>query len=129
MEAIVTYYIYCADTLLSGLQFLVQNFHSPIFFRKALVYQFPLSVSIDLCTLKCGFIMQIKPLVKPTRAVINFKGLQYAWHDFVSKSMSILLFLQISQCLFFFFSATSDPIIFHYCVFGKNFLWEVPISL
>jgi callose synthase len=24
--------------------------------------------------------------VKPTRAVINFKGLQYAWHDFVSKN-------------------------------------------
>ncbi|PVH33332.1 hypothetical protein PAHAL_9G629300 [Panicum hallii] len=32
------------------------------------------------------YFLQIKPLVKPTRAVINFKGLQYAWHDFVSKN-------------------------------------------
>jgi callose synthase len=32
------------------------------------------------------YFLQIKPLVKPTRAIINFKGLQYAWHDFVSKN-------------------------------------------
>ncbi|EMS56501.1 Callose synthase 9 [Triticum urartu] len=29
---------------------------------------------------------QIKPLVKPTRLIISFKGLQYQWHDFVSKN-------------------------------------------
>ncbi|CAD6209279.1 unnamed protein product [Miscanthus lutarioriparius] len=28
----------------------------------------------------------IKPLIKPTRTIINFRGLQYAWHDFVSKN-------------------------------------------
>ncbi|XBH58837.1 hypothetical protein VPH35_080207 [Triticum aestivum] len=28
----------------------------------------------------------IKPLVKPTRLIISFKGLQYQWHDFVSKN-------------------------------------------
>ncbi|XP_004985950.1 callose synthase 9 [Setaria italica] len=32
------------------------------------------------------YFLQIKPLVKPTRAVINFRGLQYAWHDFFSKN-------------------------------------------
>ncbi|RLN41050.1 callose synthase 9 [Panicum miliaceum] len=32
------------------------------------------------------FSLSIKPLVQPTRAIINFKGLQYAWHDFVSKN-------------------------------------------
>jgi len=64
--------------------------------------------------------MQIKPLVKPTRAVINFKGLQYAWHDFVSKSMSILLFLQISQCLFFFlFSNLGSYNISLLCIWKK----------
>ncbi|XP_062209649.1 callose synthase 9 isoform X2 [Phragmites australis] len=32
------------------------------------------------------YFLQIKPLVKPTRIVINFRGLEYAWHDFVSKN-------------------------------------------
>lgn len=32
------------------------------------------------------YFLQIRPLVKPTRAVINFRGLQYAWHDFFSKN-------------------------------------------
>ncbi|KAF8780207.1 hypothetical protein HU200_001875 [Digitaria exilis] len=30
--------------------------------------------------------VKIKPLVKPTRTIISFRGLQYAWHDFVSKN-------------------------------------------
>ncbi|KAM3316552.1 hypothetical protein ACQJBY_034591 [Aegilops geniculata] len=47
---------------LSGLLFLLRNFHSPISSRK------------------------IKPLVKPTRLIISFRGLQYQWHDFVSKN-------------------------------------------
>ncbi|XP_072963967.1 callose synthase 9 [Typha angustifolia] len=33
-----------------------------------------------------AYFLQIKPLVKPTRIIINFKGLQYSWHDFVSKN-------------------------------------------
>nr|CAB3502210.1 unnamed protein product [Digitaria exilis] len=32
------------------------------------------------------YFLQIKPLVKPTRTIISFRGLQYAWHDFVSKN-------------------------------------------
>jgi hypothetical protein len=35
--------------------------------------------------------MQIKPLVKPTRTVIGYKGLQYAWYSFVSKGMYMLI--------------------------------------
>ncbi|KAL5209846.1 hypothetical protein ABZP36_005469 [Zizania latifolia] len=33
-----------------------------------------------------AFLMQIEPLVKPTREIISFKRLEYAWHDFVSKN-------------------------------------------
>ncbi|KAL5218815.1 hypothetical protein ABZP36_019499 [Zizania latifolia] len=33
-----------------------------------------------------AFLMQIEPLVKPTREIISFKRLDYAWHDFVSKN-------------------------------------------
>ncbi|XP_044983200.1 callose synthase 9 [Hordeum vulgare subsp. vulgare] len=32
------------------------------------------------------YFLQIRPLVKPTRLIISFKGLQYQWHDFVSKN-------------------------------------------
>ncbi|XP_006649287.1 callose synthase 9 [Oryza brachyantha] len=32
------------------------------------------------------YFLQIEPLVKPTRQVISFKRLEYAWHDFVSKN-------------------------------------------
>jgi hypothetical protein len=31
------------------------------------------------------FLMQIRPLVKPTRTIVTFTGLQYSWHDLVSK--------------------------------------------
>jgi callose synthase len=32
------------------------------------------------------YFLQIEPLVKPTMEIINFKRLEYAWHDFVSKN-------------------------------------------
>ncbi|CAN6285923.1 unnamed protein product [Urochloa humidicola] len=32
------------------------------------------------------YFLQIKPLVNPTRTIISFRGLQYEWHDFVSKN-------------------------------------------
>ncbi|CAL4937331.1 unnamed protein product [Urochloa decumbens] len=32
------------------------------------------------------YFLQIKPLVKPTRTIISFRGLKYEWHDFVSKN-------------------------------------------
>ncbi|KAG8073196.1 hypothetical protein GUJ93_ZPchr0006g44587 [Zizania palustris] len=35
---------------------------------------------------KVAFLMQIEPLVKPTREIINFKRLDYAWHDIFSKN-------------------------------------------
>lgn len=31
-------------------------------------------------------ILQIKPLVEPTRIIVNLPSLEYAWHDLVSKS-------------------------------------------
>ncbi|KAJ3689691.1 hypothetical protein LUZ61_018855 [Rhynchospora tenuis] len=31
------------------------------------------------------FFLQIRPLVKPTRAIVNFTDLKYSWHDLVSK--------------------------------------------
>jgi hypothetical protein len=48
-----------------------------------------------------AFILQIKPLVEPTRTIINFTGLQYAWHDFFSKSMNTLLFSTNVTIIFF----------------------------
>ncbi|CAN6308264.1 unnamed protein product [Urochloa humidicola] len=32
------------------------------------------------------YFLQERPLVKPTRTIISFRGLQYEWHDFVSKN-------------------------------------------
>ncbi|KAG7022059.1 Callose synthase 9, partial [Cucurbita argyrosperma subsp. argyrosperma] len=33
-----------------------------------------------------AYFLQIKPLVKPTRLIVNMKDLKYSWHDFVSKN-------------------------------------------
>ncbi|XVF69743.1 hypothetical protein PTKIN_Ptkin11bG0106300 [Pterospermum kingtungense] len=33
-----------------------------------------------------AYFFQIKPLVKPTRTVVNMDPIQYSWHDFVSKN-------------------------------------------
>ncbi|KAL2323845.1 hypothetical protein Fmac_022903 [Flemingia macrophylla] len=33
-----------------------------------------------------AYFLQIKPLVKPTRDIIKETGIQYSWHDFVSKN-------------------------------------------
>jgi hypothetical protein len=44
--------------------------------------------------------MQIKPLVKPTRTVISYKDLNYAWYSFVSKGM-YMLFFYVHETAFF----------------------------
>ena len=106
---LIIYYIYCADTPLSGLQFLVQSFHSPIFSRKAQFFIFNNSQLLTFGPKTLAFIMQIKPLVKPTRTIINFRGLQYAWHDFVSKSMDTLLFFH--KCHHDIFFSCPHPLI------------------
>lgn len=31
-------------------------------------------------------VVQIRPLVKPTRIILDITDLRYSWHDFVSKS-------------------------------------------
>lgn len=41
-------------------------------------------LSVVLCNFDI-FLMQIRPLVKPTRAIVNFTDLKYSWHDLVSK--------------------------------------------
>ncbi|PWA86760.1 glucan synthase-like 10 [Artemisia annua] len=33
-----------------------------------------------------AYFLQIRPLVKPTRLIIDFKDVRYSWHDFVSKN-------------------------------------------
>nr|GEW97383.1 callose synthase 9 [Tanacetum cinerariifolium] len=33
-----------------------------------------------------AYFLQIRPLVKPTRVIIDFKDVRYSWHDFVSKN-------------------------------------------
>ncbi|XP_071742690.1 callose synthase 9 [Rutidosis leptorrhynchoides] len=33
-----------------------------------------------------AYFLQIRPLVKPTREIINIKDIRYSWHDFVSKN-------------------------------------------
>ncbi|XP_020093274.1 callose synthase 9 isoform X2 [Ananas comosus] len=32
-----------------------------------------------------AYFLQIKPLVSPTKIIVNFKGLRYSWHDLVSQ--------------------------------------------
>ncbi|XP_073112798.1 callose synthase 9 isoform X2 [Elaeis guineensis] len=32
-----------------------------------------------------AYFLQIKPLVSPTKVIVNFTGLQYSWHDLVSR--------------------------------------------
>lgn len=34
----------------------------------------------------CFLFLQIKPLVKPTKFIVDTDNLQYSWHDFVSRS-------------------------------------------
>ncbi|GJT42861.1 callose synthase 9 [Tanacetum coccineum] len=33
-----------------------------------------------------AYFLQIRPLVKPTRVIVDFKDVRYSWHDFVSKN-------------------------------------------
>lgn len=35
--------------------------------------------------------LQIQPLVKPTRAIVKMTGIQYSWHDFVSRSKPLMM--------------------------------------
>eukprot|EP01018_Ginkgo_biloba_P032191 Gb_22029 [translate_table: standard] len=40
------------------------------------------------CKFSFAYFLQIKPLIRPTRTIVKLKGLQYSWHDFVSKHNS-----------------------------------------
>lgn len=37
-------------------------------------------------SLICNLYLQIKPLVEPTRIIVDLKFVEYAWHDLVSES-------------------------------------------
>lgn len=50
-------------------------------------------IRFDVCmSLNCfeSCILQIKPLVKPTRDIVEEDNLTYSWHDFVSESKAVL---------------------------------------
>eukprot|EP00268_Persea_americana_P030985 TRINITY_DN3005_c1_g1_i2.p1 TRINITY_DN3005_c1_g1~~TRINITY_DN3005_c1_g1_i2.p1 ORF type:complete len:1912 (+),score=293.34 TRINITY_DN3005_c1_g1_i2:360-6095(+) len=40
---------------------------------------------IFVCKFSFAYFLQIKPLVKPTNIIVKLRGLQYSWHDLVSK--------------------------------------------
>ncbi|CAN6713712.1 unnamed protein product [Malus baccata var. baccata] len=41
---------------------------------------------IFICKFTFTYFLQIKPLVEPTKIIVNLPSLQYAWHDLVSKN-------------------------------------------
>lgn len=41
---------------------------------------------ILICKFTFAYFVQIKPLVEPTKVIIDLPSLQYSWHDFVSKN-------------------------------------------
>lgn len=41
---------------------------------------------IFACKFTFAYFLQIRPLVNPTKLIIDFRSLQYSWHDFVSKN-------------------------------------------
>ena len=80
-----------ADTCFCGLSFWVENLHLPIFFRLVMVFmQWYLSLGMESNYL-IRF-LQIKPLVEPTRLIVNMRDIRYSWHDFVSKSEFFFFF-------------------------------------
>ncbi|KAL7139530.1 hypothetical protein ABFS83_09G058200 [Erythranthe nasuta] len=46
---------------------------------------------IFACKFPFAYFLQIKPLVGPTKIIINLPRLQYSWHDFVSKNNNNML--------------------------------------
>ena len=46
--------------------------------------------------------LQIRPLVKPTKAIIIADNINYSWHDFVSKSKHWCAWLWLCLCCFLF---------------------------
>ncbi|KAL7099192.1 hypothetical protein ACP275_09G067200 [Erythranthe tilingii] len=46
---------------------------------------------IFACKFPFAYFLQIKPLVEPTKIIINLPRLQYSWHDFVSKNNNNML--------------------------------------
>lgn len=92
--------------------FLQKSFSLPVF---------PL-ISINLY-FKVAFLMQIKPLVNPTRKIISFRGLEYAWHDCLQEY--IFFPHTYAYALFYFFVSPIGPYnISLCCVFGF-FWWSV----
>lgn len=51
--------------------------------------------------------MQIKPLVNPTRKIISFRGLEYAWHDYLQEY--IFFPHTYAYALFYFFVSPIGP--------------------
>lgn len=56
-----------------------------------------------MCAMIC-FALQIKPLVKPTRIIMDETNLSYSWHDFVSKGMNSLFHYAFQFLLLSFYA-------------------------
>lgn len=51
----------------------------------------PILIKSFTCKKKLLLFLQIRPLVKPTRAIVKMTGIQYSWHDFVSRSKPLVM--------------------------------------
>lgn len=100
----------CAGICCFGLLFWVENFHLPIFSRLvmsialygndvdflflflnflfSLIFVFDTNFPhfLNIIIIIIFWFFQIKPLVKPTRYIVDMDAVEYSWHDFVSRS-------------------------------------------
>lgn len=69
-----------------GLWFWVENFRLPTFFRLVTHNMISCVKRLFLNRLFLCWLLQIRPLVKPTRIIVDMDPITYSWHDLVSKS-------------------------------------------
>ena len=49
-----------------------------------------------------SYFLQIKPMIKPSKELLNFKNVEYEWHEFFPNGTRFLLLLMISNLLVLF---------------------------
>lgn len=118
----IKYADYYAGIWSFGLLFWVQNFPLPTFSRWVTCSMIVLCQSsvLNVCVLLC-WLLQIKPLVEPTKIIVTMSPITYSWHDLVSKSKSPIFSFKIDGLLlcsirFYFFG-------FCLCQCKKNIFW------
>ena len=78
----------------SGLLCWLENLHLDIFFRQVKLHLSFINFFEVICLCKSNKIWcwdfsiceQVRPLVKPTRTIVDMNNIRYSWHDFVSRS-------------------------------------------